>query len=62
MGEDLTGFQLFGNEVSITKDELEKEGINIDEKIEDFAVENNTEEPLEYHDLSLNEENDVVPE
>lgn len=55
MGEDLTGFQLFGNEVSITKDDLENEGIVIDEE---FAVETNTEEPLEYHDLSLDEELD----
>jgi hypothetical protein len=30
MGEDLTGFQLFGNEVSISKDEEEGEGIVID--------------------------------
>ena len=32
MGEDLTGFQLFSNEVAYTKDQQEKEGIVIDEE------------------------------
>lgn len=60
MGDDITGYQLFSNEIRVSKEEQEREGLVIDEE---FAVENVTEDPLEFHELSLDDgENDVEPQ